>query len=309
MAELKRFKEILKEDVCCLTLFIMAHGNLGHIKVSNGQIDLERIFEVFDNRNCPALRGKPKLFVIQACRGGLSLITQYFVEAIVRSNRGLFIFDSFLTVTGRTHQWNAICFYPFLTWSQAVFKTALFWCQWAVRWTSDESVAAGVWCLVRVCSVSRCLFLRLWNHHKINIQTQLNARKDIQIYVFLFYLFLCHTGKLAIGYPDTGSPLLEEMNNVFSQSDSMSMFDLFTKVSTAVEATLCVIKEQISDRLSVCLRHQVNGRLEKRKQRDGFQTDRASRSQLTPQIPPRRATAPMGGPLHIVDRLTQKWYL
>lgn len=78
MEDLKNFKTLLEEDVCCLTLFIMAHGSLGHINVSNGQIELQRIFEMFDNRRCSALRGKPKLFVIQACRGGLCFITQCY---------------------------------------------------------------------------------------------------------------------------------------------------------------------------------------------------------------------------------------
>ena len=30
---------------------------------------MEYIYEFFNNRNCPLLRGKPKFFIMQACRG------------------------------------------------------------------------------------------------------------------------------------------------------------------------------------------------------------------------------------------------
>ncbi|KAL1481716.1 hypothetical protein MTO96_050388, partial [Rhipicephalus appendiculatus] len=30
---------------------------------------VEDVYEQFNNENCPALQGKPKLFFIQACRG------------------------------------------------------------------------------------------------------------------------------------------------------------------------------------------------------------------------------------------------
>ena len=37
---------------------------------ADGQsIDMEYIYEFFNNRNCPLLRGKPKFFIVQACRG------------------------------------------------------------------------------------------------------------------------------------------------------------------------------------------------------------------------------------------------
>lgn len=52
-------------------MFIMAHGGLGHIEVNDEEIvDLEEIYKMFNNSQCPALREKPKLFVVQACRGG-----------------------------------------------------------------------------------------------------------------------------------------------------------------------------------------------------------------------------------------------
>ncbi|XP_070697537.1 caspase-14-like isoform X2 [Pempheris klunzingeri] len=200
MEQLKDFKTSLDEDVCCLTLFIMAHGSLGHINVSDGQIELQRIFEMFDNRRCPALRGKPKLFVIQACRG---------VERCSKQP----------------------CF--------------------------DASELSGV------------------------KQEQLWPVESDALFVYA----AC-PGNMAIRYPDTGSPLFEEMNVVFSQSDSMSMFDRFTM---------------------------VNGRLVKRIEREGFKTDRLwqiPKNLVMPGMGRRRETTPpVAKPLHIVDRLTEKWYL
>ena len=35
-------------------------------------INLERIYEYFNNKNCPDLKGKPKFFIVQACRGELA---------------------------------------------------------------------------------------------------------------------------------------------------------------------------------------------------------------------------------------------
>lgn len=67
---LKSFRNKLSDDVSFLAMFIMAHGGLGHIEVNDEEIlDLEEIYKMFNNSQCPALREKPKLFVVQACRG------------------------------------------------------------------------------------------------------------------------------------------------------------------------------------------------------------------------------------------------
>jgi len=49
---------------------ILSHGQDGVIYAADGQsINMEYIYEFFNNRNCPLLRGKPKFFIVQSCRG------------------------------------------------------------------------------------------------------------------------------------------------------------------------------------------------------------------------------------------------
>ncbi|XP_003738201.1 caspase-7-like [Galendromus occidentalis] len=53
-------------------LILMSHGGLDHIYGSDyNAVNLQDIFEMFNNFNCPGLREIPKLFFIQACRGDL----------------------------------------------------------------------------------------------------------------------------------------------------------------------------------------------------------------------------------------------
>ena len=60
-----------KDDVGCCLVTLMSHGEKGFIKMEDGEkVSLEDIFEMFNNKNCPALQEKPKIFIIQACRGG-----------------------------------------------------------------------------------------------------------------------------------------------------------------------------------------------------------------------------------------------
>lgn len=44
-----------------------------HLTPSLGPFQLDWVFEAFDNAHCPLLQNKPKMFFIQACRGGQSL--------------------------------------------------------------------------------------------------------------------------------------------------------------------------------------------------------------------------------------------
>uniref|UniRef100_UPI00398F230C caspase-14-like isoform X2 n=1 Tax=Pristiophorus japonicus TaxID=55135 RepID=UPI00398F230C len=68
---LEEFRDEMSAKVSCSFVFIMAHGKLGKIFGINDRrgVKLEKIISLFDNANCRALQRKPKVFVIQACRG------------------------------------------------------------------------------------------------------------------------------------------------------------------------------------------------------------------------------------------------
>lgn len=55
-------------DSCVVCL--LSHGVEGAIYGTDGQLlQLDWVFEAFDNARCPLLQNKPKMFFIQACRG------------------------------------------------------------------------------------------------------------------------------------------------------------------------------------------------------------------------------------------------
>lgn len=59
-------------------LVFMSHGVLEGIcgtKHKEGEPDIlhdDTIFQIFNNRNCQSLRDKPKIIIMQACRGSKS---------------------------------------------------------------------------------------------------------------------------------------------------------------------------------------------------------------------------------------------
>ncbi|XP_011355710.2 caspase-14-like [Pteropus vampyrus] len=60
----------IKNEIGCCLVTLMSHGENGFIKMEDGdRVGLENVFEMFNNKNCPALHEKPKIFIIQACRG------------------------------------------------------------------------------------------------------------------------------------------------------------------------------------------------------------------------------------------------
>ncbi|XP_012883824.1 PREDICTED: caspase-14 [Dipodomys ordii] len=73
LEEMKAFQETLDgwaEPVSCAFVVLMAHGDEGLLKgVDEEMVELDNLFEALNNKNCAALRGKPKLFMVQACRG------------------------------------------------------------------------------------------------------------------------------------------------------------------------------------------------------------------------------------------------
>ena len=61
------------EGFSCLMVFIMTHGSKNGIlagRDSSGRTTVDELAEVFNSKQCKELAGKPKIFIIQACRGG-----------------------------------------------------------------------------------------------------------------------------------------------------------------------------------------------------------------------------------------------
>jgi caspase 7 len=48
----------------------MTHGDIGSIYTSSERYTIDVVTLYFNDENCPSLKGKPRLFFIQACRGG-----------------------------------------------------------------------------------------------------------------------------------------------------------------------------------------------------------------------------------------------
>lgn len=72
--ELENFQQAMdaRDDfISCAFVVLMAHGLEGRLKGEDEKmVELEDLFEVLNNKNCRALRAKPKVYIVQACRGG-----------------------------------------------------------------------------------------------------------------------------------------------------------------------------------------------------------------------------------------------
>ena len=54
----------------CLMVAILTHGDYGDVLYgTSGVITIQEVIETFNGKRCPILIGKPKIFIIQACRG------------------------------------------------------------------------------------------------------------------------------------------------------------------------------------------------------------------------------------------------
>ena len=53
----------------CFMCVIMAHGSEGKVCVKGGDVMLNTVFDRFRADVCPALSGRPKIFIVNACRG------------------------------------------------------------------------------------------------------------------------------------------------------------------------------------------------------------------------------------------------
>ncbi|XP_037018344.2 caspase-14 [Artibeus jamaicensis] len=71
--EMEKFQQAIdarKDFVSCAFVVLMAHGQEGHLEgIDEQMVELENLFKVLNNKNCQALRAKPKVYIVQACRG------------------------------------------------------------------------------------------------------------------------------------------------------------------------------------------------------------------------------------------------
>uniref|UniRef100_A0A8D0HR65 Uncharacterized protein n=1 Tax=Sphenodon punctatus TaxID=8508 RepID=A0A8D0HR65_SPHPU len=72
---LEKFRDQINQsndDISCCLITLMSHGREGGYILGKDGIgaSLEEIFPLFNNVLCPKLQQKPKVFLIQACRGG-----------------------------------------------------------------------------------------------------------------------------------------------------------------------------------------------------------------------------------------------
>ncbi|XP_064366658.1 caspase-6 [Dromaius novaehollandiae] len=56
-------------DADCFVCVILSHGEDDHVFAYDAQIKIETITSMFRGDRCQSLAGKPKIFIIQACRG------------------------------------------------------------------------------------------------------------------------------------------------------------------------------------------------------------------------------------------------
>ena len=70
-ATLRYFVSQFSTDDASSVVVLMSHGGDGYINGNDGmRIELKEILELFKPHQCPNLRNKPKMFFVQACRGG-----------------------------------------------------------------------------------------------------------------------------------------------------------------------------------------------------------------------------------------------
>lgn len=60
-------KDHSKSD--CIVIVILTHGEKGQILSHDDAYDITQVTSYFTDEACPSLKGKPKIFLIQSCRG------------------------------------------------------------------------------------------------------------------------------------------------------------------------------------------------------------------------------------------------
>ncbi|XP_063440790.1 caspase-7-like [Mytilus trossulus] len=62
-------RQLIKKPVDCFALVILSHGTENGVYATDHFMRTEDIVETFNATNCPPLRFKPKIVIIQSCRG------------------------------------------------------------------------------------------------------------------------------------------------------------------------------------------------------------------------------------------------
>ncbi|XP_028598953.1 caspase-6 [Podarcis muralis] len=57
------------EDADCFVCIFLSHGEDDHVYAYDAKIKIQELTKMFRGDKCPSLVGKPKVFIIQACRG------------------------------------------------------------------------------------------------------------------------------------------------------------------------------------------------------------------------------------------------
>uniref|UniRef100_A0A098M1C3 Caspase-6 n=1 Tax=Hypsiglena sp. JMG-2014 TaxID=1550645 RepID=A0A098M1C3_9SAUR len=57
------------EDADCFMCIFLSHGEDNHVYAYDAKIQIQMLTSMFRGDKCPSLIGKPKIFIIQACRG------------------------------------------------------------------------------------------------------------------------------------------------------------------------------------------------------------------------------------------------
>lgn len=79
LSTLKHVAKLDHRNMDSLVVCILSHGLEGQLYGTDEElIPVEMVFKPFNGYNCPTLVGKPKMFLMQACRGG---VFDYGVEA------------------------------------------------------------------------------------------------------------------------------------------------------------------------------------------------------------------------------------
>ena len=69
------------EELGLFVLVITSHGAEGSVAGSDHRhIKLTDIYLLLPPKNFPAMRGKPKLIIFQACAGGMSILATFLIE-------------------------------------------------------------------------------------------------------------------------------------------------------------------------------------------------------------------------------------